>query len=243
METYDLTTMVMKQLRNTCLAGPNRETVIEYYLNTNFDRLLGNHVLDKENNEVFLKKDGKNQNTIEVKSIFYSEPIEIRIITDNQGATVSAKTETEVTLFDIMVGNDSIVNNIAFEEEDKSVKEHQEVAFEHGDANEFRIYRLEDGAIAYDGKIVPLLAAHGDAEYFDFTSFIPSQKKEESPSFLKRIYDSLNDQSLVKVVTSKELHNLTDYVDSIFDALRTKLETTREVKDIKKRKRTPEDKK
>ena len=130
-----------------------------------------------------------------------------------------------------------------FDEQDKNVKETQEVTLENGDASEFKISRLEDGAIAYDGKIVPLLAAHGDAEYFDFKSFLPSQKKEESPSFLKRIYDSLNDQSLVKVVTSKELHNLTDYVDTIFDALRTKLETTREVKDIKKRKRTPEDKK
>ena len=153
METYNLTEMVMNQFRRVCIAGTNRETVIEYFLDNNFKSLLGNYILAKDNSEVFLKKEEKNQNAIEVKSIYYPESIVIRVVSDNnKSANISAKTESELALFDITITSDSIFNNIAFEEADKSVKEHQEVKFANEDASEFRIYRLEDGSIAYDGK-------------------------------------------------------------------------------------------
>ena len=242
MEQYNLTTIVMKNLRNVCIPGPNRETIIEYYLTIDFQKLLGNHILAKDNSDVTIKKNQYKQNIIEIKSIYSDSPLEVRIdVEEDKSVSIIVSTEEGLGLFHIGIDNDSISNDITFDEDLSSVHEHQNVSFDKGDASEFELSRVEDGAIVYDGSLVPLLATHGEDEYFDFVSKLSEQKDEET-SFLKRIYDSIANNSTVKVTTAKELHNLSDFVDSIFDALRTKLESTRAVKDVKIRKKTTDKK-
>jgi hypothetical protein len=239
MERYNLTDLTMRKLRDICIAGPYRERVIEYFLYNNFVQVLGNNVLSSDDGEITTKKE-RPVPVLEVTSIF-SDPITIKITSvNNETAIITASTEKN-TLFTISIGNYQVSNDTTFYQGDLYVHETQDVAFDNKDASEFRLFRAEDGEIVYDGKLTPLLAVYGEDEYFDFKSAMEPEKKEEN-SFLKKIYDSLTEKTTVRVTTTKEIHDLVDYVDSIYDALRTRLESTRVVKDVKVRKRVPDKK-
>ena len=239
MEKYNLTEIISNNIGRLCIiANDNYEKVIQYFLNTGLENLFGSYIFDKENLEFVTSQDREGFINLYVESI-YRKPIDITILRMNDMLVVSA-IDDENLLMSLEVYPQKIKSNSVYELEGHTIEEEKNVEFTNGDASSFTLSKIEDGEKVYEGSLNPILASRGDNEYFDFNYKINGEETEEkSQSFLKRLVDSITDNSLVAVSTSRDIHSLSDYSSSIFNSLTEKLEYLRVKKDVKVRKRVP----
>ena len=223
MEKYNITQLIMNNLRQVCMPGPNREKIIEYYLNKDLVAVLGDNEISKDNAELLTIKDSNNTK-LKVDSIYFT-PIEITCSATDKSGSIMAISNDQI-VFHIIITDDELINDSYFAEGQLSVHEIQKVSYEHNDAATFSLARSENGDFVYDGELAPILVKHNEMEYFQFRSNMEIEKKT-SPSILARIVDSLRDDSVISIHTSGELHSLANYANGIFAALRTKLESYR----------------
>lgn len=220
---YNLTNLVMINLRMRCIPGPNRDTILEYYLNRDFMAILGNIELTDDNGGV-LNLNEKEGNRLRINSNYYA-PIEVTCTSTEKSGSIMAMSNDQI-LFHIIITDEEVINDVYYKEDQTDVHEIQKVSFKNGDAENFSLTRSENGELVYDGELVPLLVKCGEMECFQFQSNM-EYEKTYTPSIIQRICDSINDNSVVSIHTGSELHSLADYAQGIFASLRTKLESYR----------------
>ena len=250
MANYNLTKIILKKYL-TLIDGISsvEKRVIEYYLNEDFKKILGSHIVRTEDCDLMTTfQDGFSN--ISIDTPFY-DCIYVKIGNVNDSNIICAYAGDRV-LFSIVDKEGNITNEVEYSNEDGvNILESLGVVLENSstteqpniDAIEFSLSRKEDGEEIYEGSLTPILARAGSEEYFEFRN--NNSNNEEMPSFIEKLIASLNSNAIVSVGTNNDTHKVVDYIDEVFVALDDKLQKTNAKKNTKKKnkKRVLENKK
>ena len=173
----------------------------------------------------------KNHKVLNIDYI-YSDHVSIEFYLDDEILHVDTYLGKELAS-KFTMSNTLGENKIIYQEDVNDIIENKKVVLDKNDAKAFYYSRCENDEVLYEGKLVPVMAAAGHKEFFDFRE-IGTDRKEEK-SLIKRVVDSISNSSLVAVNTSLHISPYTEYLNNIFEALKDKLETTREKKTNKVR--------
>ena len=240
MANYNLTKIISKKFMKTNEdISTEEKRVVEYYLNQDFGKIIGNHVVSADDCELMTTtQDGFD--SISIDTPFYDN-IHVKIGSANQSSIICGYSGDKV-VFSIVDKDGNITNEVEYVNENNvTIQESLGVVLEESpigekvsvDAKEFSLSRKENGEEVYEGSLTPMLARAGSEEYFEFRT--SKDEEDKNPSFIEKIIDSINSNAIVSVGTDNNIHKLIDYIDEIFKALDKKLQKTVDKKYVKKR--------
>ncbi len=231
MANYNITELTINHIKRICLLSGNGENIIKYFISDNLNKLIGKTVLEDTDAELMLITNDKNHKVLNIDYI-YSDHVSIEFYLEDEILHVDTYLGNELAS-KFTMSNTLGENKIIYQEDVNDIIENKKVVLDKNDAKAFYYSRCENDEVLYEGKLVPVMAAAGHKEFFDFRE-IGTDRKEEK-SLIKRVVDSISNSSLVAVNTSLHISPYTEYLNNIFEALKDKLETTREKKTNKVR--------
>ena len=193
--------------------GTNDYLVIGNFINSNFNKILGDHSFNEDDVELI-----RSQFFMTITSTFYPVPIVIEVNREDSRVILTATADQNgEELFRITKEGDK-VTNLFFDRE--NFIEHEYVVEGLVDPN-FTYTKSEvDGEnrnVVFSGALKALCAKYRDREVFELTRIVPPEHKEDS--LLKRIVDGIKGENFIQIVTSNQIYETVMYTDIIFDRL------------------------
>lgn len=226
----NITETVLKDIGKKIMPAEAVQYAVQYYLDNNLVAILGDSSVDEKDVADFIKQKSKYGNEIHFKSI--KNPGEMVIkdeIIDgviNITGNIDNPETKQSQCFVICAKPEEVKNYVIFDEDSDRIIEQSSVKIKNGDTSEYRLSRVENSDLRFDGGLIDVDAKVNDNIYFDFKSFMPvkvedSNKAKNKKSRVQALFEFLRGKSdVVKIKSSRSDSCNFGSIDRIFDLLR-----------------------
>ena len=209
----ELSKLIMKVFEPMLGLEARESKVIEYYLKNNFEKLYGTNSLGEDEADIV-----HSSESVEINDVVFGNIVSnsVYIILDGD-AIKCVSLYTGDVLFRIKYLNNQLVNDY-FDTTENVLYHYNTEPDKHG--NETFAYsekNTETDEVVYDASMIPVGNKQKDREMFEIKVAIPVIQEEQS--LLKRLYDSLVYGTLVAVQTDRDIVDMYDYVENVYNQI------------------------